>query len=162
MYFNHLKLALPALCLFLSLAAACQSGLTSTGGVATGDNGSVTYSVGLVSYAYLQDDDFLFSQGLQHAYEISPVGITKELYSPFNLSAFPNPTLGNVSLVSEKPISGSLKLELLSENGQLILREDINSQRTEISLSSLAAGVYIIQVYDGENAIQSFKIIKNS
>lgn len=162
MYFNHLRLALLALCLFVSLVGACQSGLTSSGGLATGGNGTVTYSVGLVSYNYLQDDNFLFSQGLQHAYEISPLGTANELQSPFHLSAFPNPTLGNVNLVSEKPISGGLELELFSENGQLILRRDINSQCTEVTLSSLAAGVYIIRVYDGVTAIQSFKIIKNS
>ncbi|MEZ4976227.1 MAG: T9SS type A sorting domain-containing protein [Flavobacteriaceae bacterium] len=75
---------------------------------------------------------------------------------PYNLKIYPNPAKDFVKLSASQPIS---KIEVFDILGKQVLRETINSIRTEVNIANLPKGLYIMKVFIGET-IGSFKIIK--
>jgi len=55
----------------------------------------------------------------------------------------------------------ALSYNLLDEQGKSVLNEQITTQDTQISMSTLARGIYFINVLQANKKIQTFKIIKN-
>ena len=77
------------------------------------------------------------------------------------MSIFPNPTNGSVFLTNEGS-NEVFNIELTDVNGKVIVTQNatINgTQKTEISLSNLESGFYLIRAFN-DNANKTFRIIK--
>ena len=134
--------------------------LSATGGDATGSGGTVAFSVGQIVYTTSTGTTGSVAQGVEQAYEISSVGI-KETALNISLSIFPNPTSDFLTLKVQDYNNEALNYHLIDEQGKSVLNEQITNQDTQVAMSTLARGIYFINVLQANKKIQTFKIIKN-
>lgn len=147
-----------ALCFTGSLRA--QTSVNASGGDASGSGGTVAYSVGQVVYTSNTASTGTVDQGVQHAYEIYTVGI-KEIALNISLTAFPNPTMENITLQISDYNNEKLSYQLFDLQGKALSNGQIVGQQTLINMNNLPRATYYINVLDQENKkVQSFKIIK--
>lgn len=162
MYSDFLKSVLSALCILFFASGFCQSGLTSSGGVAIGSGGTVTYSAGLVAYTSQTGDEIILDQGVQHAYPISFYVLETDDIENYELSVFPNPTPNSVFLTGNYHPNGNITISLYTSDGQLVSVDKIHSKNTEIPMLNFANGSYVMVISENGVFIKSFKIIKQS
>jgi hypothetical protein len=141
--------------------AQAQQSVNSSGGNATGSGGTVSYSIGQVVYSFNAGNVGSVAQGVQHSFEILPVGI-KEKSLNISLTIFPNPTTENLILQANNYSNEKLLYQLLDIQGKQLSTGQIIAQQTQINTASLSNATYFINVINQENQkLQSFKIIKN-
>ena len=158
---KHTKIKLSVLLLSIGISVQAQQATTTTGGDASGSGGTVAYSVGQVVYTTNTDASGTVSQGVQHAYEIFTLGI-KETALNISLTAFPNPTMDNLTLHISDYNNEKLSYQLFDMQGKQLSNGQIVAQQTQINMNSLPTATYFVNVVNQENKkVQSFKIIKN-
>lgn len=138
-----------------------QTSVNTTGGNASGDGGSASYSVGQVMYQTHIGTNGSVAGGVQQAYEISVVTAIEQAKT-INLSvtAFPNPTTDFLTLsIREFKLSG-LSYQLFDMSGKLLLYEKITSSQTQIVMSQLVSASYLLVVKQGNMGLKTFKIVK--
>ena len=141
--------------------AQAQESANSSSGDATGSGGTVAYSIGQVIYTTNTGSNGSLAQGVQHAYEIFPVGI-KETELNISLTAFPNPTTENLTLQMSNYNNEKLSYQLFDIQGKQLSNGQVTAQQTQINMNGLPTATYFIHVVNQENKkVQSFKIIKN-
>lgn len=146
--------------LWAGLSQAQQSANTS-GGDATGSGGTVSYSIGQIVYTTNTGSTGSVLQGVQNTFEIFIIGIN-ETGLNISLTAFPNPTLANLTLQINNYTNEILSYQLYDMQGQLLSSQQIIAQLTQIDMSSLPTATYFVDVVDHENKkVQTFKIVKN-
>ena len=139
-----------------------QESNSVAGGNATGSNGSVSYSIGQTFNNIVVGTDGSVIQGVQLRYEISVVtaidntnGITLEC------KVYPNPTSGLIRLLVKTNEFKKLRYRVYDLKGVLIFDNKVVDEITEISMESLPATAYFMNIYNNNIVIKSFKIIKN-
>lgn len=75
-------------------------------------------------------------------------------------SIFPNPTTSYVTVKVDDSNNSADKISVYDVYGKLISNTDIVGNTTRIDMTSLASGIYFIQIVDGKTIIQTEKIIK--
>ncbi len=101
------------------------------------------------------------AQGVQHAYEIFTVGI-KETELSISLTAFPNPTMDNLTLQINDYNNEKLSYQLFDMQGKQLSSGQVTAQQTQIKMNRLPSATYFINLVNQENKkVQSFKIVKN-
>lgn len=139
-----------------------QKAFVATGGDASGNNGSVSYSFGQVIYQTHTGTNGTITEGVQQPYEISVVtGTEEEKGISTSLSAYPNPATDHVTLEIDNPEPGTLSYQMYDITGRLLQQKQIKNRTTNIKMRDLAASTYLIRVHQNEKVIKSFKIIKN-
>ncbi len=147
--------------LFVGLHA--QESTTASGGEASGDGGTVSYSVGQVVYGTHSGTTGSVSEGIQQAYEISVIIGLEETGINLNISAFPNPTTDYLILkiADDAHQESRFTITLYDLNGRVIEQQIVVSNETAIDMASLNAATYIIKVTSENEEVKTFKIIKN-
>ncbi len=76
-----------------------------------------------------------------------------------NITAYPNPTLGNLNINFDGfQMEESIEMRVINMNGKTLLesnwmyKEGLNSN-TELDLNPIPAGLYILQVKQGEEIV---------
>ncbi len=158
---NIIRLLILTIGLSWSDFAQAQQSSNSAGGDATGNGGSVAYSVGQIVYTTHTGSTGSVAQGVQQAYVISSVGINEsELNS--SLSLFPNPIVDNLTLQISDFNKEKLSYLLFDTEGKLLTNGQVIAKLTQINTASLPPATYFIKVLNQENKqVESFKIIKN-
>ncbi|MDP4826067.1 MAG: T9SS type A sorting domain-containing protein [Flavobacteriales bacterium] len=147
--------------LWVNLAEA-QESVNSAGSDATGIGGSAAYSIGQVIYTTNFGTSGSVAQGVQHPYEIFTIGIS-ELDFGISLSAFPNPTMNNLTLQLSELTSENMVYQLFDMQGKLIHEQQIVALQTQIDMSQLLMATYFLHVFNQDKTkSQSFKIIKTN
>jgi hypothetical protein len=137
-----------------------QESVNASGGDAAGSGGTVAYSVGQVLYTSNSGTAGTVAEGVQQAYEIFTVGIQEPKVN-ISLTAFPNPTLNNLTLEVNDYNNENLLYQLYDISGKLIGNGQIASSHTQISMEHWPSATYFLHVVNQENQkIQSFKIVK--
>ncbi len=138
---------------------SAQSDVVPVGGTATGNGGTVTYTVGQIAVQTYSNGAVSISEGVQQPYEIQTIGIDNYPNITLNAVVYPNPTLGNVQLtINNEQLEGEVKV--FDMNGKFLFAKKIEGQNTEIPMSELAAGTYFVNVIDGTQLLKSFKVVK--
>jgi len=152
---NYLAFVTSVLCLNLY----SQSNTVSAGGDAEGDNGSISYSIGQVVYTSAQGSNGNINQGVQQPYDIGVVTGIDEV--GINLSVFPNPTSGLLTLTVADDDASLLSYQLFDAAGRMIdTRNKLNSTNA-ISLDGYATGVYTLSVSRENKQVKSFRVVRN-
>ena len=152
---NYLTIATAFLCVSLY----SQSNTVSAGGDADGDNGSISYSIGQVVYTSAQGSNGNVNQGVQQPYDVGVVTGIEE--AGINLSVFPNPTSGLLTLTVADEDASLLSYQLFDASGRLVdSKNKLNSTNT-ISLDGYATGVYTLSVSRENKQVKSFRLVRN-
>jgi hypothetical protein len=72
---------------------------------------------------------------------------------------FPNPA-NNVVNINLADFKGKSEVSLFDGNGRVVLRREVNSANTQLDISALPAGVYMIRIKNGVKEVSTTKIIK--
>jgi len=139
-----------------------QQAVLSSGGNATGSGGSATYSIGQTVYNTSTSGSGSVNQGVHQPYEISEItSISENSGIQLKMIVFPNPTADLISMQVDDLQSGILSYQLMDFSGKIIHQDVISENLTQVDMSNLTASTYIIEVFQNEKLIKSFKIIKN-
>lgn len=143
-------------------SAIAQNAVVSCGGDAFGTNGSISYTVGQTAYQFVSSSDGILAEGVQVPYEILVLDINERPEITLNAIVFPNPTMNSVELKIETD-EGNVIYEalLLDVNGKLLKTIKITDLRTLIEMKTLPEGIYFLKIFNQEQALKTFKIIKS-
>ena len=142
-----------------------QESVNATGGNALGSGGSVSYSVGQLTYQTHVGTNGSVAEGVQQQFEISIITEIKEAKGiNLSVSAYPNPTTDflNLKVDASTPLSiQSMSYQLYDINGKLLENKKIEGNETSIVMSNLVPATYFVKVIQGNKEFKTFKIIKN-
>jgi hypothetical protein len=148
--------------LFWGLSLHAQETVPATGGMASGSGGTVSYSVGQLTWNTFTGVTGSSAQGVQQPYEISVVtGIGNIDGITLKCTVFPNPTKGLIKLLIESTDLKNFSFQLTEINGKLIQDKKVESRETGISMDNLVSGIYFLKVAYKKSEIKVFKIVKN-
>ena len=136
-----------------------QESPTATGGEATGTGGTASYSVGQVVYTTNIGTNGSVAQGVQQAFEISTTLGINQTSINLELSIYPNPTTGYLTLKTKK--SENISYQLFNLQGKLIKDKKVTKNNTNIQMNELPKAIYLLKVAKNNKIIKSFKIIKH-
>lgn len=143
-----------------------QESVNANGGNASGSGGSVSYSVGQVVYTTNSGTTGTVSQGVQQPYEISVItGFEDIKWMNLNCSVYPNPTTDYLTLKIDASASipiRNLSYQLFDMNGRLLGSRKLESHETQIVMVNLVPETYLLEIFDQNKIVKSFKIIKRS
>jgi hypothetical protein len=131
------------------------------GGNASGNGGSVSYSVGQLVYTMEQSESGSVSQGVQRPYRLVSAEIPPSA-PVLRFQVLPNPTDGDLLLrLNEKPEENP-DFRVTDLQGRNLLEGKVQFPDTQVQLSGFPSGTYLIQVHDSKKQrIQTLQIIKN-
>lgn len=123
-------------------------------------NGQISFSIGQLNYKVDSNFNANISSGIQQVYELSTPSSIYE--SPkVNINVFPNPVQNILTIECDYKHSECFYYELFSTKGQFYQFSDITTNRTQIDISFLISGSYILSVKNGNGSvIKSFIISK--
>lgn len=159
---RHKRLTLSAVLLLgLGLTGLqAQESIIAAGGNATGSDGSVSYTVGQIVYQTFTDISGSVVQGVQQSYEIS-VGIEGPKGINLSIRAYPNPSIGYLTLSIDDFDVSNLSYQMYDMQGKLLQSEKITGNRTSIIMNNLVPSTYFVKVIQNNKEIKTFKVIKN-
>jgi hypothetical protein len=155
------KIKFILLLLNISITVQAQQANTTSGGDASGNGGTVAYSIGQVFSITNSNVSGAVSQGVQQANEIFTLSI-KESELNISISVFPNPTSSILNLQIKNYNNEKLSYQLFNVQGKLLNNEQIVTEQTQINTESLPIATYFIHIKNQTNTqLYSFKFIKN-
>ncbi len=141
-----------------------QETTITSGGEASGDGGTVSYSVGQVVYGTQTGTTGSVTEGVQQPFEISVIIGIEELGINLNISAYPNPFTDHLILYIDDDIFSDQDRWIASVydiNGAVIKQQIIVANETTIDMADQIAGIYFLKISSENQEIKTFKIIKN-
>lgn len=154
-----------ALTSFLAIAVQfgvlAQQASLATGGDTSGAGGSVNYSIGQVLYSANSGTTGSEWQGVQQPWEISVITTNQLAENNYQLTVYPNPTAGIITLKTPEKPQLQTTCQLYNTEGQQITYVEIVDTETRFDFSTYKPGAYILIVKEKNLLIASFKIIKN-
>lgn len=138
-----------------------QETTLSTGNNASGTGGSISYSIGQVSYQQHIGGTASVAEGVQQPYEWMVVAGIDEKEIQLLINAYPNPTTQYLTLQVDNLNQKNLVYYLSDSEGKIITSNKINEELTPISMDQLSAANYFLTIKEGDQLIKNFKIIKN-
>jgi hypothetical protein len=146
--------------LLLSNIAKAQSDLTTGGGEIKGEGGTVSQSIGQLSYITIGDDNYQATQGVIQVYEIQVIAGIENTAIGLFYNAYPNPVANELTLMVENYDKQQLEYELFDALGKRIGTGKITDKMTLLSTIDLIPATYYLHVMHLGKAEKSFKIVK--
>lgn len=154
------------ICILISVLAVCfsmyaQNAVTSSGGEAVGNAGSVSYSIGQPFVSYNEGTSGQTNEGVHQPYEIYDVTESPDVISDLiSLSAFPNPTSDYLTLRIDGDLIEGFTGSMYDVSGREIMRRQITSTETTFDVSHLPPATYFLRVTNGKDEVKTFKVVK--
>lgn len=142
--------------ILLSCTVTAQQNTVTTGGDASGTNGSVSYTIGQIDYVYVENGSNSANAGVQQPYEFFIVGLNDLNYIT---ALYPNPTYDELNLKIENP--ENMTFRIFDASGRLILEKASLTSENIISVTSWAKGNYNLQLFSNGETVETVKIIKH-
>lgn len=76
------------------------------------------------------------------------------------ISIFPNPTNGNVTISIPASVEGNVTVEVYDAIGKLTIKENITNNMSNVNLSKLEDGMYMFKIINNNKTIKIGKIVK--
>jgi hypothetical protein len=139
-----------------------QEVMPAAGGNASGDGGSVSYSIGQLTYQLHSGTSGSVAEGVQIPYEITVVTAIDEFpVIKLVVTAYPNPTTDYLILQVNDYAGSDLSYFLYDMQGKLLQQEIISDSHTSIYMGDLVPAVYFVKVVEPDREMKTFKIVKN-
>jgi len=155
------KTTLVACFLFATHFMYCQETIPASGGEATGTGGTASYSIGQLITTTTANSNGSVSAGVQQAFEISVTLGIDDTTINLTFAAYPNPTVDVLHLSISNFNQENLSYQLFNVQGQLLATKQVINATTTIGMQSYAPAIYFLKVTSNNQAIKTFKIIKN-
>lgn len=144
---------------FSFLIGYSQQAVLTTGGDIIGSSGSISYSIGQVSYEHADGTGASLTEGVQQPYEFFVVSIDESMLQA-SISLFPNPTMNDIHIQMEN-LQDGLSVSVFDMTGKLMAEAPLLSSLTSLHVQEWAAGSYIIYIKGRKNEASEFLFIKN-
>lgn len=158
---NKIKISLTIFCLGIFLDMFAQQSVHTSGGNGNGSGGSVSYSIGQISYKATVGTNVKVIEGVQQPFEIQIItGLNNQLANDLNIKVYPNPTLDFITLNVDDLSQGNIYFRLYDMHGRLIENGEVLQNQTQLNLNFLPAAPYLLKVLSRKREIRTFKIFK--
>lgn len=159
---KRIKVTLVLLILFsLCFNISAQETIPTSGGVAIGAGGTVSYSTGQPFCALHNEMNGSIAEGVQQPYEISVVsGIEEARGVSLSFRVFPNPTTDYLTLTVENIEMRNLSYQIYDIRGRLVEKNSLSNTETIIDFRKFTPAIYLLKVTVGNTKVKTFKIIK--
>ena len=137
-----------------------QETTASSGGNATGTNGTVSYTIGQVVYTTNTGTTGSVAQGVQQPFEIQTLLGAENFNINLQIAVFPNPATNWLQLDIKNYGFEKLNYQIFDINGKMVLQSKISTETTTISMENLSTNIYLLKVLDNNKEVKTFKIIK--
>jgi hypothetical protein len=155
------KIKLLAVLLFATHLIYAQETNPVSGGKATGIGGTVSYTVGQLVYTTPTTAAGSLSQGIQQSIEFLTLSNPELTALTLKAITYPNPTTESIILALKDANLKGLNYLMYDVLGRLVKKGTVVKSETKITMKSLPIGVYMLKVHQGNQALKTFKIIKN-
>ena len=156
-----MKCLLPTLILFLvSTSLFSQSGVVTSGATVQTTAGSISYTIGQIDYLHTKANIGSLRAGIQQPFEITSVSVS-ELALELDISIYPNPTNGQISINTPILSKGELYYSLFDLSGKSIKNGRLQNHTNHLNLDQNSNGTYLLSIYSEDAFVQTFQIIKN-
>ncbi|KXX69529.1 T9SS type A sorting domain-containing protein [Flammeovirga sp. SJP92] len=159
---KYIRIILTGLFCLISLVLKAQTTLNVSGATVSNNSNSITVSVGQVFFQTGENGNTLVSEGVLQPYEVfeleTPTS-SPDLASDLEMSAFPNPVTHFLTLKTSSP--NLLTASLHTAQGKELLKIDQFRYESKLPLEIYPSGVYLVQVYQDNAVVKTFKVIKN-
>lgn len=142
-----------------SFCSLAQERPTAAGGEASGIEGSVSYTIGLIDYTHHSSTDLEITEGVQQPYELFLLNLDDNI-STF-IEVFPNPFQELLIIRQSDLVSIEIAGQLYDVTGKLIWEGTLNSQNNFIDLKDLPPATYLLQLASNGLTTHSYQLIKN-
>ena len=140
-----------------------QKDFVTSGGDGKSDQGSFSYSIGQILVMQMDAPSNSWSQPISLNNGVQQVFISAcEKNQNIKILATPNPTSGLVNIDIPNWNDVQLNISVYDVLGKDILNKTINKRKTQLDLSKLSSGIYILKIGDTCGGSNSFKIILNN
>lgn len=145
-------------CLSATFIAHAQSVIATAGST----NEQITWTIGEVMVESIIRSDYgIFTQGFNQPYTTAQTAIQENQFNVNNLRVYPNPATDKLYITTDEVLETSSVWQLTDLTGRLLQQGNIQSKNTEIDITHIPQGEYILHVNDSNADIQSTIIIKN-
>ena len=93
------------------------------------------------------------------AINITPASAVNDLLSQSSLSVYPNPSFGHLNIDLKTYDGEEVELKMFTMNGQQVMHRIISSASTMLDVVDLKAGMYVLRLESGDEAI-THKFVK--
>jgi hypothetical protein len=138
-----------------------QEAVLVSGQNALGSNGSVSYSVGQITYSTQTGTTGTVAQGVQQPFEISTLSGAEFTAIELKVLAYPNPTKSVLTIAIGNDSFDGMQCELFDVAGKSLMVQPISASETILALDNLPSATYILKIWSNYKALKTFKIIKN-
>ncbi|MGY5350996.1 T9SS type A sorting domain-containing protein [Wenyingzhuangia sp. IMCC45533] len=150
------------LLMLLAVQTHAQSSVNTSGGIATGTAGSMSYSVGQLMYNTHIGASGVVTEGVQQSETTnSPTLSIVPLEKIAKIAAYPNPAISYLKLDVQELELSNLKYRIADLQGKTVSIVDIKEAKTDIPMQRLTPSTYFVSIQKNNKTIKTFKIIKN-
>ena len=138
-----------------------QETIPASGGEATGSGGEVSYTIGQLVYTNPTTASGSLNQGIQQSIEFVTLSNPELTAVTLKAVTYPNPTTDFIILALKDANLTGVSYVMVDLLGRLVNKGTVATSETKIAMKSLPIGVYILRVQQNNQALKTFKIIKN-
>jgi hypothetical protein len=155
------KITLLAVLSFATQLVNAQETIPVSGGEATGAGGEVSYTIGQLVYTNPTTAAGSLNQGIQQAFEF--VTLSNPALTAVTLKAvtYPNPTTEFIILSLKDGNLTGVSYAMYDLLGRFVSKGAVTQAETKIAMKNLPIGTYVLKVDQNNQALKTFKIIKN-
>ncbi len=140
-----------------------QKDVITSGGDGKSDQGSFSHSIGQILVMEMDNSSSNWSQPISLNHGVQQVFFSScKSNENIKILATPNPTSGLVSVEIPNWNDIQLNISVFDVLGKYILNKTINQPKTQLDLSRLSSGMYILTITDLCGGSNSFKLILNN
>lgn len=142
--------------------AFAQSGFVTSGHTVSNAGGSVSYSVGQLDCAYINDTNGTINEGLQQPFEWFIItGLYDHANNPaIELNLYPNPASNHI-VIQVTDFQQPMEYLMYDAQGKAIRSGKISEKETRLSVENLHDAIYFIRIWSENRSASTFKIVKS-
>jgi hypothetical protein len=133
--------------------------IISSGTLTTGEDASLSWTIGESLVESYGEDDLMLLQGFQEV-EDFPVAIEEYSFEGAGVLVYPTRTRTIVNVIIPGDISESYTGEFVDLTGKIVSVIELPATHNEINLEDFSCGVYLLKITDGKYPVTETKIIK--
>jgi len=128
---------------------------------ATGSGGKVSYTIGQLVYTNPTTAAGSLNQGIQQSIEFVTLSNPELTAVTLKAVTYPNPTTDFIILALKDANLTGVSYTMYDLLGRFVNKGTVATFETKIGMKSLPIGEYILRVQQNNQALKTFKIIKN-